>query len=495
MRKEDVVKFQKACRQYLFTLGIGDLRNYGREIGVSRPTAKKKEDLIEEIILVLSGELAPISVSKQGAPVKNDRVDDRIPMRIAEFQRELLGIEGSLAPAVLAQEKKMREAKSTIASGIVFREDEGLGTISDVTMKGQVYYKDGTYSLLPITLEEADSRIFIPESVVKANGLRDGDVISAYTCKNRQGVISVGDIEVVNGHSIGKAPLERPDFEQSIACNPKDRIQLFDGERYASTTQKFVEWLMPIAKGQRACVISVPKGGKTRFLLELAVAARGLNEDLDTLVFLVDEAPEAIGEFMRALGRDDLFYTTYDDAPERHVEVAELLLTRAKRKAESGGNVLLIVDSLNSLARAYNDTDESVGGKTLTNGLEVKTLRYMKKFFGSARCLERGGSITIIASVSVNTGNPIDDVIAAELSMQSSAETHLNDGLAVRRIYPALDIVRTRIKQGELLKSQEELAFELSLRKACEGKLSGEWLTKALSASNSYEDFVRSVLK
>ncbi len=490
--KETILRFQKTCRQFLFTLGLGDLRNYGREMGVARPTARKKEDLIEEIILILSGELKPIPVSRQGAPVKNKKVDIRIPKRIAEIQREFFGVDGADSPVLLARAKKEPPYE-----GVVLRfaenADESYAQFSDVVRTGQVSYEDGVYRLLPVNLNEGEETVFIPADVVENNFLRDGDVISCYTRKTSEGATVVADVEVINGFSTADGVLARPDFEECIACSPRERIHVFDGERYVSITQKFVEWLMPIGRGQRACVISSPKAGKTRFLLEVAIAARELNEGLDTLVLLVDESPETVGEFQRALGTDDLFYTTYDDEPERHVELAEQLLKRAKRKAESGADVLLVLDSLNALARAYNDTDESIGGKTMPCGLEVKTLRFIKKYFGTARRLEKGGSVTILGALSANTGNPIDEVLTAELSAQANVETRLNDALARRRIYPAVELSATENKQGDLLQSGYEQSLELRLRRA-EG-LSTDTLVQLLAKVNDYDAFAAAVEK
>ncbi|MBQ4053542.1 MAG: hypothetical protein IJD33_04310, partial [Clostridia bacterium] len=215
----------------------------------------------------------------------------------------------------------------------------------------------------------------------------------------------------------------------------------------------------PIGKGHRGIIAASPKSGKSTLLTEIAAVAAKANKNLHVMTLLTDQAPEAIGQYRKIVGTDNLVYTTYEDTPERQVFVANFILNRAKRYAESGKDVLLFVDSFNALSRAYNDTDESAGGKVLAGGLENKTVQYLKRYFGAARCLEKSGSLTILGTMSMDTGNPADDLLKAELSAVSNLEIVLSDDLAKRRIYPPIDLLKTRGKSTSLMVAKEEERF------------------------------------
>ena len=227
-------------------------------------------------------------------------------------------------------------------------------------------------------------------------------------------------------------------FEEGNARYPREKIAFVSQEQSAGVTEKYFDWLFPIGKGQRACVIAPPKSGKTTLLQTLAKAAKANNSGLTVLGLLVDHSPETVNAFRSVLSTDNLVYTTYEETPERQVYAAEFMLKRAKRFVEHGKDVLLVVDSLSALARAFNDTELSSGGKRLPSGLESKTVQYIKRFLGAARCLEEGGSLTILGALSCDTGNPADELICSELSAVANWEIYLDSELAKRRIYPAV---------------------------------------------------------
>jgi transcription termination factor Rho len=206
---------------------------------------------------------------------------------------------------------------------------------------------------------------------------------------------------------------------------------------------KAIVWILPLLKGQRACIRSLPKAGKTHLIYDLAMGAHG-QKDLRSFVLLLDQTPETVSRFRKLLPYTELIYTTYETDCDKQVYAAEFLLKRAKRYVESGYDVLLIVDSLNALARAYNETNESVGGKVLAGGLESKTVHYLKKYFGTSRCLEDGGSLTMLCALAEDTGNPADDIIASEVLSLSNYEIALNEKLAQRRVYPSIDYKKSR---------------------------------------------------
>lgn len=489
-----MLTFKFKCKEYFSDVDINRLRTYARSIGVARATKKTKPELIDAIIAVLSGEQPPEQISKKGAPVKNDQVDKRIVEKIASIKAECFANDVMVDIPDYDFERRYQEVQNqqTVLRVADPRAEEE-GFVSEIVSRGQIEYIDGEYLLLPLDCAETDGKTPIPMELIAKYRLREGDVI---TCKNREkdGNETVAVLLTVND-VWAEDMKERPVFEECSACYSKERFCVFDKEEYFLPTQKYIDWLMPIAKGQRGCVISAPKAGKTKFLLQTAQAAQALNERVETFALLIDQSYETVGEFRKIFKASRLFYTTYEDDAERQVFVADFVMKRAKRYAELGKNVLIVVDSLNALARAFNDTEASLGGKTLACGLESKTVHYIKKYFGSARCLERGGSITLLGAVSVETGNPMDEVIARELSELATWEVSLSNELAMKRIYPAIDLEKGCSKQGERVKNEKEEELEFLLRNELLAKVGAEGVLKLLSDARSFEEFASAVEK
>ncbi len=494
---EQMTKFEYACEIYLSTLGIADLRSYGREMGVARPTTKKKQELVRDILDILLGRIMPIEVSKQGAPVKNDRVDARIPARIEALRREFFpnAVIQDAPPYDLKRiMKEMREIQQGRQPKHILRvcdsSKDAEGYVSTNTVRGQIHCVEGEYRLLSEACTASEEVVLVPSDLMEWKGVREGDIISCYIREKPNGEISVAEVVSVNDTWIDVP--KRPMFDEAAVCGAEGNIRVCDGQKYASTALKFIQWLTPIKRGQRCCVISAPKEGKTRALLQIAEAANALNEGLEVYVLLVDQAPETVGEFQRTIGeKASFFYTTYEDDLEAQVLMADMLLNRAKRRAEIGKDVLLVIDSLTALARAFNDTDASSGGKTLACGLEIKTVRYLKKYFGSARRLAAGGSLTILGSVSAMTGNPFDDVLSSEFSSLANYEIRLDNDLATRRIYPALNLTKISVKDEEQSDGKDD--FDYCLRNDVLPRLGAEGLLAILEKSNSYEEFVKEI--
>jgi transcription termination factor Rho len=323
--------------------------------------------------------------------------------------------------------------------------------------RGQIATINGVSMLVSLNAKTLKG-ILVPDDLIRRHDLREGDVISCYVEQGKNTMICV-DVLTIN--DIVADAVERERFEESAVCYPFQRLHMYVSEGTAGLTAKYFEWLIPFGKGQRGCLFSAPKAGKTTIMQELATALQ--NERVTLLVLLVDQSPETVYAFKRLLPKERLVYTTYEDDPERQVFAAEFLLKRAKRLAECGKDVVLLVDSLSALARAYNDTDDSLGGRTLAGGLESKTVHFIKKYFGAARCLEKGGSITTLACVSCSTGNPFDDVLASELSAISNLDVWLDEQAAIKHSYPAIDMKKTLIKHSEVLLSSNELDVQRKL--------------------------------
>ncbi|MBQ4270141.1 MAG: hypothetical protein IJB97_10905, partial [Clostridia bacterium] len=259
-----------------------------------------------------------------------------------------------------------------------------------------------------------------------------------------------------------------------------------------SVTDKYFSWLLPISKGQRGIVYSSPKAGKTRLLLEIAKTAVK-QPDLETLALLIEQAPETHTAFLNVLGSERVIFTSYADEAEKHVFGAEFLLKRAKRLAEQGKNVLVLVDSFSALMRAYNETDNSEGGKILPCGMESKTMRYLKNYLGTARAFEKKGSLTLIGAVSAQTGDPADDALLAELKNVSNLQICLSRQLAVQRVFPAIDLLESQADGYEDILTMEERETELFVRDKITESTAARAVLDALEGAETVKDFQKSL--
>ena len=494
--EKNIKLFALQCREYMDKIALSELRAYGRLVGVSRATAMKKDELIEDIIRIFIGELQPIERSRRGAPVKNDYVDAKLVETINAYRYAYL-MDVKDAPLVIDEsgnpepidwetmlrESKKRENGKLVVDDVIGEEEMDKGNRR--TYVGQLQTLNSVSLLLPLDCTDTEEKIIISVEFIKEYRLAEGDVITCYAKRGRNLRVAT-TILTING--ISAEEFRRVNVENAEVCYPTQRLRVYDKELFRAPEHKFIDWLVPFGKGQRGLIVSAPKSGKTQLLLDIAQAAKVLNQNLETYVLLADQSPETVSAFRKSFTPDQLLYTTYEDDAERQVFVADYLLKRAKSQMESGKDVLLIVDSFNALARAFNETEESSGGKVLVGGMESKTIHYLKKYFGCARCLEKGGSLTILASVSVSTGNPADDLIYSELSSICNLEVRLNDEMARRRVFPALDLSYVQARQEDFF-SQAEKEFDKLIRKEYLAKHSSEDLLDVLEESESREYF------
>lgn len=473
VKENIIVEFKTQAKDYLLTLSIGHLRTYGRSKGVAQPTAINKETLIDSILAVLVGEVAPIKRNGKGAPIKDNYVDPKIDEEVEKCYNDAV----KKYSGEQTQDANLGNVE-TIDYGNVEKEladfinQKNVLRVEDPNAKahslesvfeknicvGQLQTVDGISMLLPLNGKENFEKIIVPIECIRANDLREGDVISCYAEDSRNMRIVT---EILTINDLVKGSLRRGVFDELDVCYPNKRIKTYNGKN-DTITAKYLQWLIPIGKGQRAVVVSSPKAGKTSFLYETVQSISNIKQNISLFTLLIEQAPESITRFRKILLDENLIYSSYDDMPERQVFLAEFLLNRAKRMAESGKDVVLAVDSLNALAKAFNETNESIGGKTLAYGLESKTLHFIKKFLGTAHGFERGGSITIIASLSKDTGNPVDDLLYAELSTVANLRICLNEDLAKQRLYPSIDLLQTHVEHGQfLLNEDEQTVYEI----------------------------------
>ena len=300
-------------------------------------------------------------------------------------------------------------------------------------------------------------------------------------------------VETVNG-DIPEKIASRPRFERLTPVFPEERITLETDRDIVST--RIIDIFSPMGKGQRGMIVAPPKAGKTTLLKEIAQGIRSNHPEIELIILLVDERPEEVTDMKRSIDAD-IAYSTFDQPPENHIRVAEIVLERGKRLVEQGKDVVVLVDSLTRLTRGNNLVVEP-SGRTLTGGLDPESLYFPKKFFGSARNIEGGGSLTILATALVDTGSRMDDIIFEEFKGTGNMELHLERELAERRIFPAINLNKSGTRREEKLLTPDELKVSYQIRKLYAGNSPVQLTDKiinTLERTTDNEDFLKKILQ
>jgi transcription termination factor Rho len=430
----------------------------------SRKTSKKKaEEPSEEAPkeeAVPSEEAPKEEIPKTEAPARNDRPSKSKKRRIS------FGPEQTPTAVDIPAEEKAEEQKAEVpapAPEIQYREVEGILSIGGENRNdfcGFVHRNN----YLP-----GEDDAYVPGQMIKRLGLRKGDKIKGLVAPARgkekyaplRKVISVNGIEIPEDSDFDIIR-KRPRFESLTAIYPDQRLDLETGAEDLST--RIIDLFSPIGKGQRGMIVSPPKAGKTILLKKVANSITANNPNCKVIVLLIDERPEEVTDMQRSI-KGEVVYSTFDKRPENHVRVTELVLERAMRLVELGEDVVILLDSMTRLARAYNLTINPTG-RTLSGGLDPGSLYGPKRFFGAARNIEFGGSLTIIATALIETGSRMDEVIFEEFKGTGNMEVVLDRRLADRRIYPAIAVDKSGTRREDLLLSPEELESVWLTRKA-----------------------------
>lgn len=305
--------------------------------------------------------------------------------------------------------------------------------------------------------------VYISPVQIRRFKLDTGDHIKGISRMAKEGerfpsLIFVGE---VNGEAPEKA-YRRKKFDDLTPIYPTERIKLeTETNEYA---MRMIDLISPIGKGQRGMIVAPPKVGKTTLIKKFANSITKNNPEIELIVLLIDERPEEVTDMKRSIN-GDVIYSTFDELPEHHVKVAEMVIERSKRLVEQGKDVVILLDSITRLARAYNLVIPS-SGRTLSGGLDPNALHKPKKFFGAARNIENGGSLTILASALIETGSRMDDVIFEEFKGTGNMEVHLDRKLSEKRIFPAIDINKSGTRREDLLLTPKEMETVYALRKA-----------------------------
>ena len=306
--------------------------------------------------------------------------------------------------------------------------------------------------------------VYLSQTQIRRFNLRNGDYITGKTRPQREGDRYEGMIYVstVNGAS-ADAARRRPRFEDLTPIFPNQRLRLEDPLGGTDLALRTIDLLAPIGKGQRGLIVSPPKAGKTVLLKKIANAITDNYPEVQLMVLLIDERPEEVTDMQRSTS-GEVLYSTFDEAPENHARLSEMVLDKAQRQVEMGKDVVILLDSITRLARAYNLVIPPTG-RSLSGGLDPGALLRPKKFFGAARNIEFGGSLTIIATALVDTGSRMDDIIYEEFKGTGNMELHLDRKLSERRIFPAIELNRSGTRRDELLYTPEEAAGALQIRR------------------------------
>jgi len=309
----------------------------------------------------------------------------------------------------------------------------------------------------------SDKDIYVSPSQIRRFNLKTGDKIRGITRKPNEGEKfgALLYVNSVNGDEPGVA-IRRPDFDDLTPIFPNQRITLENG--VTELSMRVIDLVAPIGKGQRGLIVAPPKAGKTILLKKIANSIEKMYPEMEMIVLLVDERPEEVTDMQRSIG-GEVIYSTFDEMPQNHVKVAEMVLARAQRLVEHGRDVVILLDSITRLARAYNLVIPPTG-RTLSGGLDPGALHKPKKFFGAARKMEEGGSITILATALIETGSRMDDMIFEEFKGTGNMELHLDRKLSEKRIFPAINLNKSGTRREDLLMSQDELEAIWTMRRA-----------------------------
>lgn len=435
-----------------------ELRQLAKEQEIKNVTKLKKEELIELLTKLESEKNVEEEQQKEYPAIDNDT-----KYQIGENARD----DSDLS-------YKLTNPDDFIAEGVLEILPDGYGFL-----RGENYLS-------------SPKDVYISPTQIKRFKLDQGDKIKGIARFPKEdarfpGLIYVG---AVNGELPEKA-YKRRKFDDLTPIYPDERIRLETvPTEYA---MRMIDLICPIGKGQRGMIVAPPKVGKTTLLKKIANSITANHPEIELIVLLIDERPEEVTEMKRSI-KGEVIYSTFDELPEHHVKVAEMVLERAKRLVEHGKDVAILLDSITRLARAYNLVIPS-SGKTLSGGIDPAALHKPKKFFGAARNIEHGGSLTILATSLIDTGSRMDEVIFEEFKGTGNMEVHLDRSLSEKRIFPAIDINKSGTRREEKLLSPEELATIFALRKALSsmpvGEVTEQFINQMLLTKNNEEFIIK----
>lgn len=497
---------QKFSKSELEAKSIFEMRALAKDVGISAPTKMNKAELVDMVFKITNGEIEPPQAPRRGRPKKYGDATEQTTSEKPQIAQNLAQPEQILTPSPakveaigeislpkgferpkyqptrqFAQQNQKQYSNNGFNQNnygqkqnnfrnqnqnqvqrdnvIAERKD---GEETEQIREGYLEINPDGYGFLRVKNGEFNEMdAYVSAMKIKQYGLRRGDYVTSLCKKVQEGrpsaVVSVTTINGIESDKVGK----RPNFDDLVPIYPDERIRLEVAPREFAT--RCIDLVSPIGKGQRGIIVSPPKAGKTTLLKMIASSIATNYPDIELKVLLIDERPEEVTDMQRSI-KGEVVYSTFDELPEHHTKTAEMLLERAKRLVEMGKDVVILLDSLTRLARAYNLTIPPTG-RTLSGGIDPGALHSPKRFFGSARNIENGGSLTIIATALVDTGSRMDDVIFEEFKGTGNMEIHLDRRLSEKRIFPAIDLAKSGTRKEELLLTPSELEGTWGIRK------------------------------
>lgn len=498
-------------REKLETLSVSVLRDFAKDKKIKNISAMRKSELIDAIIAAEENE-STVGYTDNEATVntvtertvnnsetantnnevinntnnneavnnnhrqhQNERYEKR-PYQERQYQERTY------------QEHTVNEGKASYDEA---KEPEMADGILEVLQEGYGFIRCENF--LP-----GENDVYVAPSQIRRFNLKTGDIIRGPKKAKTQAekFSAIMYVESVNGLNPVVAQ-RRKAFETLTPIFPNERIHL---ERNSNTiAMRMVDLISPIGKGQRGMIVSQPKSGKTTLLKQIANAVTKNNPEMHLMILLIDERPEEVTDIKESITGDnvEVIYSTFDELPERHKRVSEMVIERAKRLVEQKQDVIILLDSITRLARAYNMTVQA-SGRTLSGGLDPAALHMPKRFFGAARNMREGGSLTILATALVETGSKMDDVVFEEFKGTGNMELVLDRKLSEKRVFPAIDIAKSGTRREDLLLDKEELEVVDIMRKALNSLKTDEAAERILdlfTKTRNNDEFVKTIIK
>lgn len=459
-------------REKYESLSASVLRDLAKARGIKGISKMKKEELVEAML----EEDERDEQKKQEKEMLADKKEADEKRETEKHESDESKSDEHKADEHKSEEHKPDEPKP--ANGILEVMQEGFGFIR-------------CENYLP-----GEDDVYVSPAQIRRFNLKTGDIIIGKTKKNNPtdkfGALLF--IEKINDYAPDAAQ-RRPNFEDLTPIFPNERLRL---ERPGcSVSARIVDLISPIGKGQRGMIVSQPKAGKTTLLKQIAKSVKFANPDMHMIILLIDERPEEVTDMKEAIegGNVEVIYSTFDELPERHKRVSEMVIERAKRLVEHGQDVVILLDSITRLSRAYNLTVPP-SGRTLSGGLDPAALHMPKRFFGAARNMREGGSLTILATALVETGSKMDDVVFEEFKGTGNMELVLDRKLSEKRVFPAIDLARSSTRREDLLLDPDELEAMDIVRKGLNGSRrdeAGETISHLFTHTKTNRDFVEMI--
>ena len=466
---------------------LATLKEIAKEKGIKNISKLKKSELIEELVKITSNKIEKngVILTEKIAP-KNRNIEASIHID-ENVNSEAYASDSRDRYNVTEEEKEEKKERLKV---MINESNSSKGVLEIQENNSFGFLRCSNYLT-------GENDIYVSPSQIRRFNLRTGDEVEGKVREAKDGekFKALLFVEKVNGESPDKA-IGRKNFENLTPIYPNERLHL-ETDNGRDLSSRLMDFMCPIGKGQRGIIVAPPKAGKTTLLKRIAQNISKNYPDIKLIVLLIDERPEEVTDMKRSI-KGDVIYSTFDEEPQNHAKVSQMVLERAKRMVEQGKDVVILMDSITRLSRAYNLTITPTG-RTLSGGLDPGALLMPKKFFGAARNIEEGGSLTILATALVETGSRMDDMIFEEFKGTGNMEVHLDRRLQERRIFPAIDIYKSGTRKEDLLLSDEEKEVAFAIRKNMnrDGNIENitETLINMLSKTKNNKEFMELFIK